>query len=150
MSAAAYVARRALTPDKQKPADTEIHAVDSDSVTLGLTADGGPGRYGLWLDDAQGHCRVGEIIEVDEEAGRVRRELLGVDYGWLTPGFAGGTSTTSAPLPTGPSGCRLVTWRSSPSWGPPQRGSSRRRGPRPGGPSSSTAGVLGARSASVR
>ena len=89
MSAAAYVARRALTPDKQKPADTEIHAVDSDSVTLGLTADTAvPGRYGLWLDDAQGHCRVGEIIEVDEEAGRVRRELIGVDYGRLTPGFA--------------------------------------------------------------
>jgi hypothetical protein len=89
ISAAAYVARRALTPDKQKPADTQIHAVSGDSVTLGLTLDTAvPGRYGLWLDDAQGHCRVGDIIEVDEGAGRVRRELLGLDYGRLAPGFA--------------------------------------------------------------
>ncbi len=89
VSAAAYVARRVLTPDRQRPDDTEILAVDDDSVTLGITAETVvPGRYGLWLDGAEGHCRVGDVLEVDEEAGRVRRELLGVDSGRLAPGFA--------------------------------------------------------------
>ena len=89
VSAAAYVARRVLTPDRQRPDDTEILAVDDDSVTLGITAETVvPGRYGLWLDGAEGHCRVGDVLEVDEEAGRVRRELLDVDFGRLAPGFA--------------------------------------------------------------
>lgn len=89
VSAAAYVARRVLTPDRQRPDDTEILVVDDDSVTLGITAETVvPGRYGLWLDGAEGHCRVGDVLEVDEEAGRVRRELLGVDSGLLAPGFA--------------------------------------------------------------
>jgi uncharacterized protein len=89
VSAAAYVARRVLTPDRQRPDDTEILAVDDDSVTLGITAETVvPGRYGLWLDGAEGHCRVGDVLEVDDEAGRVRRELLGVDSGRLAPGFA--------------------------------------------------------------
>jgi len=89
VSAAAYVARRALTPDRQRPDDTEILGVHHDSVTLGLTADTVlPGRYGLWLDDGEGHCRVGDILDVDEEAGWVLREILGLDRGRLAPGFA--------------------------------------------------------------
>jgi pimeloyl-ACP methyl ester carboxylesterase len=89
ISAAAYVARRALTPDRQRPDDTEVLAVDDHSLTLGLTADTvAAGRYGLWLDGAEGHCRLGDVLEVDEERGRVRRELLGVDFGRLAPGFA--------------------------------------------------------------
>ena len=89
VSAAAYVARRVLTPDRQRPDDTEVLTVGDHSVTLGITADTVvPGRYGLWLDGAEGHCRVGDVIEVDEEAGRVQRELLGVDFGRLAPGFA--------------------------------------------------------------
>ena len=89
VSAAAYVARRVLTPDRQRPDDTEVLAVGDHSVTLGITADTVvPGRYGLWFDGAEGHCRVGDVIEVDEEAGRVQRELLGVDFGRLAPGFA--------------------------------------------------------------
>lgn len=89
LTAAAYFARRVLTPDKQRPDDTAILAVDDDSVTLGVTAETVvPGVYGLWLDGAEGHARVGEILELDEESGRVRRELLGVDYGRLAPGFA--------------------------------------------------------------
>lgn len=88
LTAAAYVARRSLTPDKEKPEDTAILEVAQDSVTLGLTVDTqAPGRYGIWFDNSTGHCRVGEVLEVDEERGRVRRELLGVDYGRLAPGF---------------------------------------------------------------
>jgi pimeloyl-ACP methyl ester carboxylesterase len=89
ISAAAYFARRALTPDRERPDDTEVLAVDDHSVTVGLTADtAAPGRYGLWLDGAEGHCRLGDVLEVDEERGRVRRELHGVDFGRLAPGFA--------------------------------------------------------------
>lgn len=89
VSAAAYFARRVLTPDRQRPDDTEIREVSEHSVTLGLTADTVvPGRYGLWLDEARGHCRVGDVLHVDEQEGLVRRELLGVDYGHLAPGFA--------------------------------------------------------------
>jgi pimeloyl-ACP methyl ester carboxylesterase len=88
VSAAAYVARRVLTPDRQRPDDTEILDVRDGSVTLGLTAETVvPGRYGLWLDEARGHCRLGDVLDLDEEAGRVRRELLGVDFGHLAPGF---------------------------------------------------------------
>lgn len=89
VSAAAYFARRVLTPDRERPDDTEVLAVDDHTVTLGITADTVvPGRYGLWLDGTDGHCRLGEVVELDEERGRVTRELLGVDFGHLTPGFA--------------------------------------------------------------
>jgi pimeloyl-ACP methyl ester carboxylesterase len=89
VSAAAYFARRVLTPDRERPDDTEVLAVDDHTVTLGVTADTVvPGRYGLWLDGTEGHCRLGDVVEVDEERGRVTRELLGVDFGRLTPGFA--------------------------------------------------------------
>ncbi|TQJ50499.1 alpha/beta fold hydrolase [Phycicoccus sp. SLBN-51] len=89
VSAAAYFARRVLTPDRERPDDTEVLAVDDHTVTLGITADTVvPGRYGLWLDGTDGHCRLGDVVELDEERGRVTRELLGVDFGHLTPGFA--------------------------------------------------------------
>ncbi len=89
VTAAAYFARRVLTPDRQRPDDTPIVAVEDGTVTLGMTPETVvPGRYGLWLDGVEGHCRVGDILDVDESAGRVTRELLGVDYGRLTPGFA--------------------------------------------------------------
>jgi hypothetical protein len=89
LSAAAYFARRVLTPDREKPDDTQVLAVDDASVTLGATPDSVvPGRYGLWLDGGAGHARVGDILELDEAPGRVRRELLGVDWGTLVPGLA--------------------------------------------------------------
>ena len=56
VSAAAYFARRVLTPDRERPDDTEVLAVEDHTVTLGVTADTVvPGRYGLWLDGAEGH-----------------------------------------------------------------------------------------------
>ncbi len=88
LSAAAYLARRALTPERERPEDTAILGVSDTEVVLGVTDDTrAPGRYGIWLDDGRGHCRVGEVLAVDEAAGRVRRELLGVDAGRLAPGF---------------------------------------------------------------
>jgi pimeloyl-ACP methyl ester carboxylesterase len=88
VGAAAYFARRALTPDRQRPDDTSILAVDDGVVTLGLTPETVmPGRYGLWLDQSTGHARLGDLLDVDEDRGRVRREVLGVDRGHLTPGF---------------------------------------------------------------
>jgi uncharacterized protein len=89
VGAATYFARRVVTPDPRRPDDTEILAVAGDRVTLGLTAETGvPGRYGLWLDGGEGHARVGEILDLDHERGRVTRRVEGVDSGRLTVGFA--------------------------------------------------------------
>jgi len=87
VGAASYFARKVLTPDRLRPDDTQILAVDDDSVTLELTPESGrPGRYGLWFDDGRGHARVGAVLEVDEGAGCVRRALEGVDAGELGVG----------------------------------------------------------------
>lgn len=89
VGAAAYFARKVLTPDRERVEDTHVLAVDGDSVTLGATPDSVvPGRYGLWLDGDRGHARLGDVLGLDAAAGRVRREVLGVDRGALTPGFA--------------------------------------------------------------
>jgi pimeloyl-ACP methyl ester carboxylesterase len=89
LGAAAYFARKVLTPDRQRPDDTQILGVGDSSVVLDLTPDTlMPGRYGLWLDGAAGHVRLGDVLDVDEERGRVRRAVDGVDYGHLAPGFA--------------------------------------------------------------
>jgi pimeloyl-ACP methyl ester carboxylesterase len=89
VGAAAYFARKVLTPDRERADDTHVLAVDGDTVTLGATADSVvPGRYGLWSDGDRGHARLGEVLDHDVAAGRVRREVLGVDRGTLTPGFA--------------------------------------------------------------
>jgi alpha-beta hydrolase superfamily lysophospholipase len=89
VGAATYFARRVVTPDPRRPDDTEILAVGEDRVTLGLTAETAVrGRYGLWLDGGEGHARVGDVLDVDHERGRVTRRLEGVDSGRLTVGFA--------------------------------------------------------------
>ena len=89
IGAAAYFARMALKPDRQRPDDTQILSVDAQSVTLDQTVDTVmPGQYGLWLDGSTGHARLGAVLEVDDERGRVRRAVHGVDFGHLAPGFA--------------------------------------------------------------
>lgn len=89
VGAAAYFARKALTPDRQRPDDTQILAVGDATVTLDITPETVmPGRYGLWLDSSRGHVRLGDVVAQDDERGTVRREVLGVDYGVLAPGFA--------------------------------------------------------------
>lgn len=108
VAAAAYFARRVLTPDRERPDDVVVHAVDDDSVTLGATAETVvDGRFGLWLDAGAGHAKVGAVLDTDTAAGTVRRELLGVDRGALVPGparwnayFHGGPPDESLGLPT--------------------------------------------------
>ncbi|EWT01918.1 hypothetical protein N865_12810 [Intrasporangium oryzae NRRL B-24470] len=87
VAAAAWFARRILTPDALLPDDVEILRHDSDTVTFAVTADTvEPGRYGVWLDGGAGHLRVGEIVEQDDAS--VTRSLLGVDRGALRDGPA--------------------------------------------------------------
>ncbi|MGB7818040.1 MAG: alpha/beta fold hydrolase, partial [Ornithinibacter sp.] len=88
-AAAAYFARRVLTPDPLRPDDVVVRAVTPSSVTLEATAETVvPGRYGLWLEGGTGHARLGKVLGVDAAAGLVERELLGVDSGELGPGSA--------------------------------------------------------------
>ncbi len=106
---AAYFARRVVTPDRRKPNDQEIRAVRVGEIDLAITPDSTvPGRYGLWIgtgDDT--HVRIGDVLSVDEAAGTVTRELIGVDFGELVVGparwdqyFFGETPQRSLGLPT--------------------------------------------------
>ncbi len=89
VAAAAYFARRVLTPDRQRPDDTTIVAARRDSLVLARDLDTVvPGRYGLWLDGGAGHARVGDIVADDPDIGTVERVLLGLDRGDLSPGPA--------------------------------------------------------------
>lgn len=82
VTGALYFARRVLTPDPRRPDDTEILEVGDATITLAVTPETVvPGRYGLWLDGGTGHLRVGDILDVDEDDGRVVRELHAVDRG---------------------------------------------------------------------
>ena len=89
VSAAAYFARRVLTPDRQRPDDTEILAVSD------AQRDPRPDRRDRRPGPLRPLARRGSrplhgwatSSSVDEEAGRVRRELLGVDYGHARPGL---------------------------------------------------------------
>lgn len=86
---AGYFARRVLTPDRKRPDDTLVIAVDGSTVILRVSPDAVvPGRYGLWLDGGAGHARLGDVLAIDERAGTVTRELVGVDSGDLRPGPA--------------------------------------------------------------
>jgi pimeloyl-ACP methyl ester carboxylesterase len=85
--AAAYFARRVLTPDELQPDDVVVLDHDAASVTLAAGPDPVlPGQYGLWLDGGLGHARVGEIVASDTDS--VTRRLLGVDRGRLYAGPA--------------------------------------------------------------
>ncbi|MDO5626722.1 MAG: alpha/beta fold hydrolase [Mobilicoccus sp.] len=82
-----YFARVLLTPEREKPDNTVVIAVGTDTITLRLDVETRvPGLYGLWLDDGRTHVRVGQILETDEKARRVVRELLAVDVGTPAPG----------------------------------------------------------------
>jgi uncharacterized protein len=89
LAAAAYFARRVLTPDRQRPDDVVVEAVGARGVTLTANPETVvPGRYGLWTDDGRGHVRLGNVLRVDTAAGTVEREVLGVDAGSPLPGPA--------------------------------------------------------------
>lgn len=87
VAAAAYFARRVLTPDELQPENLTILRRDDDTVTFAAMPDTVvPGRYGVWLDGGTGHARVGDIVESDARS--VTRRLIAVDRGRLEPGPA--------------------------------------------------------------
>ena len=87
--AAAYFARRVVTPDRVKADDVVVRSVGAGTVTLAATPETtSPGRYGLWLSRGQGHARLGEILEKDLRAGTVTRRVEAVEQGKLLPGPA--------------------------------------------------------------
>ena len=88
-SAAAYFARKVVTPDRHKPDDIDVLSVGAGTVTLRATEETTrPGRYGLWLERGAGHARLGEVLERDDDARTVTRRLLSVDSGRMTAGRA--------------------------------------------------------------
>lgn len=87
--AAAYVARRLVSPDVERPEDVQVLGVGAGTVTLrAMQQTIAPGRYGLWLEGGAGHARLGEVVDHDEAAGTVTRRVLGVDGGRLREGHA--------------------------------------------------------------
>ena len=97
LATATYFARKVLTPDHRRPDDTEILAVGQDRVTLALGPETAiPGRYGLWLAGAP-DTRVGDILERDDRAGTVVRQLIAIDRGSRRPERPAGTRTTTGP-----------------------------------------------------
>ncbi|SDQ49133.1 hypothetical protein SAMN05428996_1912 [Quadrisphaera sp. DSM 44207] len=86
---AARFARAVVTPPRERPDDVEVLAVREGAVVLRASEEtAAPGRYGIWLAGGTGHARLGAVLERDEAAGTVTRELLGVDEGVLRPGPA--------------------------------------------------------------
>ena len=86
---AALLARHVVSPTEERPDDVEVIGVGAGTVTLRAgTETVAPGRYGLWLDSGEGHARLGEVIDHDEQAGTVTRGVLGVDRGRLRDGAA--------------------------------------------------------------
>jgi pimeloyl-ACP methyl ester carboxylesterase len=87
VAAAAYFARKVITPDELQPDDVSILRHDPGSVTFASGPDPVvPGRYGVWLDGGAGHARVGEILRSD--ATSVTRSLIAVDRGVVEAGPA--------------------------------------------------------------
>ncbi len=89
LAAAAYFARKVLTPERKRPDDVEILDVRGDRVRLSATPETVvPGRYGLWFDGGRGHVRIGDLTHADVAEGTVEREVVGVDAGVLRAGGA--------------------------------------------------------------
>jgi len=88
VGAAAYFARRVITPDAEVPNDVEVLGVGAGSITLRAAEETvAPGRYGLWLAGG-GHARLGPVLDHDEQARTVTRELISVDRGPMRAGGA--------------------------------------------------------------
>ena len=83
LAAAAYFARRVLTPDRQRPDDVVVRAAGASTVTLSATPETVvPGLYGLWIEDGFGHVRIGDVVRRRHRRGhrraRARRRRPGV------------------------------------------------------------------------
>jgi len=86
---ATYLARRLVSPDAERLDDVHVIGVGAGTVTLRATPQTtAPGRYGLWLDGGGGHARLGDVVDHDDAAGTVTRQVLGVDGGRLREGPA--------------------------------------------------------------
>lgn len=82
IATAVTMARRVVTPVRERPEDIVVHGVERGAVTLSRTADTVlPGRYGLWFDSDRGHARLGRILREDE--GSVTRVVESVQHGDL-------------------------------------------------------------------
>lgn len=91
LGAGAYLARLLLTPERSRPDNVLVTAVDEEAGTLTLEANVEtvvPGRYGLWVGGGTGHARLGDIVDHDAQAGTVTRPVDAVDIGRLTTGPA--------------------------------------------------------------
>lgn len=91
IGAASYLARRLLTPERERLDNCVILAVDPDAgtITLDVTEETIlSGRYGIWTDNGRGHLRVGGIVRIDLPERRVTRRLESVDVGAARPGPA--------------------------------------------------------------
>jgi len=89
---ATHFARRVVTPERVRPDDVHVLAVEADRVVLAADdLSTAPGRYGLWTDGGAVHSRLGDVVGVEvpvRRGGRraVVRRLLGTDAGVLRPG----------------------------------------------------------------
>lgn len=86
-AASAYFVRRVLTPERDKPDDTEVLSVGPGTVTLRATDETvARGCFGLWLGRGQAHARLGEVLRADGPT--VTRTLIEVDRGSMKVGPA--------------------------------------------------------------
>jgi len=77
VSLAVVLARRVVLPRTIKT--VRVHAVSADRVVLTVDAKTvHPGEFGLWLDDAGCHLRVGAVRSTDSLTGLVERDILAV------------------------------------------------------------------------
>ncbi len=99
VSAGTYFARVLLTPERDRPQEQVIVALDPQDApeprTITLVADDEtvvPGRYGLWFDHGAGHLRLGDIVGRGSggphDPPTVTRVLEGIDAGVPRPGPA--------------------------------------------------------------
>ena len=84
---AVTMARRVVTPVRDRPEDIRVLSVAPGAVELSRTADTVlPGRYGLWFDGDRGYARLGRILREDEHS--VTRAIEEVVHGELVAGRA--------------------------------------------------------------
>lgn len=80
--AAVTMARRVVTPVRERPEDIRIISVGGGAITLSRTPDSAlPGRYGLWFAGDRGYARVGRVLREDRES--VTRVVEEVQHGLL-------------------------------------------------------------------
>lgn len=136
VATAVYFARRVVTPEARRRLDSELIEFDAarSRVTLRTAVHTlAPGRYGLFGPEEAWHLRLGGVVDTDQKARTVTRELLQVDWGTPRPGsarwdgyFYAGDPTTSLGVPhedviVESDVGELPTWRIEPESGPSSR-----------------------------